>query len=158
MSECPTSTHGDSWWCPAVGFSWVSQPWGCTSAWSLSVIVIRARPRVPTCHGNFPEKIPPGAPEGWHVSGVEIFQGPRLFVTFFDFDTVDGNQKSGEKSPVEGTVLYPSIYYVFTGCFLYPSPRRWSPDFFHLQYPRMMPEKIRHLSTKSIHFADFCRP
>ena len=56
MSECPTSTHGDSWWCPAVGFSWVSQPWGCTSAWSLSVIVIRARPRVPTCHGNFPEK------------------------------------------------------------------------------------------------------
>ena len=48
--------YGDSWWCPAVGFSWVSQPWGCTSAWSLSVIVIRARPRVPTCHGNFPEK------------------------------------------------------------------------------------------------------
>ena len=78
----------------------------------------------PNLPWEFSRKIPPGAPEGWHVSGVEIFQGPRLFVTFFDFDTVDGNQKSGEKSPVEGTVLYPSIYYVFTGCFLYPSPRR----------------------------------
>lgn len=44
----------------------------------------------PNLPWEFSRKIPPGAPEGWHVSGVEIFQGPRLFVTFFDFDTVDG--------------------------------------------------------------------